>query len=252
MSYIPCACDITNYYMKRILGSTTSRLPSTTTVLGGILTKVQDPLSPVTECECGDFYIGGAGRIRMKKHNTACRLAAFDKSVLANHAWQDRHYINWEDAEILDTARDLHKRKTKEAMYIRMVLPGCWINRDEDRELSLLWLGTVNIVKLKDAVVPPTLCQLHSWVTDTLLPLVCGMHFQSHPLEMPPPEVWRPVPNFRYKPSTLETPQNISWAMPTMDGLFKNSLVCVCSHFALIMTGVWQLNLLAIYNSCCH
>ena len=32
------------------------------------------------------------------------RLAAFDKSAVNEHTWQDGHYINWGNTEILDTA----------------------------------------------------------------------------------------------------------------------------------------------------
>ena len=39
-------------------------------------------------CECVDFYIGETGRtlnIRMKEHKAASRLAAFEKSAVAEH-----------------------------------------------------------------------------------------------------------------------------------------------------------------------
>ena len=108
-------------------------------------------------CECGNFYIGETERslnIRMKEHKTACRLAAFEKSAVGEHAWQDGHCINWEDAEILDTAKDLQERKTKEALYIKLTPPGCRINRDEGRDLPPLWLRTVKKLKRKDATAP--------------------------------------------------------------------------------------------------
>ena len=67
-------------------------------------TKVKDPTPPHDSdldcgCECGNFYIGETGRsstdIRMKEHKAVCRLAAFEKSAVAEasrHAWQDEHY----------------------------------------------------------------------------------------------------------------------------------------------------------------
>ena len=103
-------------------------------------------------CECGAFYIGETGRslnIRMKEHKAACRLASFEESAVVEHAWQDGHCVNWEDAEVLDTARDLQVRKTKEALYIKMTPSGCRINRDEGRDLPPLWLRTIKKLKSK-------------------------------------------------------------------------------------------------------
>ena len=79
---------------------------------------------------------------------------AFEKSAVAEHAWQDEHCINWEDAENLDTAKDLKERKTKEALYIKLTPPGCRINRDEGRDLPPLWLRTVKKLKRKDTTPP--------------------------------------------------------------------------------------------------
>ena len=77
---------------------------------------------------------------RLKEHKAACKLAAFDRSAVAEHAWQEGHEINWNDVEILDTAKDLQERKVKESLYIRMAPKSCLINRDEVRELSPLWI----------------------------------------------------------------------------------------------------------------
>ena len=77
---------------------------------------------------------------RLKEHKAACRLAAFDRSVVAENAWQEGHEIDWNDVEILDTAKDLQGRKVKESLYIRMAPKSCLMNRDEVRELSLLWI----------------------------------------------------------------------------------------------------------------
>ena len=57
--------------------------------------------------------------------------------------WQEGHEIDWNDVEILNTARDLQERKVKESLYIRMALKTCLMNRDEGRELPLLWLRTL-------------------------------------------------------------------------------------------------------------
>lgn len=79
--------------------------------LGRILTKVED-LTPPEErpgivykikCICGDFYIGETQRsltTRMEGHKAACRFAAFERSAVAEHAWQAGHEIEWDDVEI--------------------------------------------------------------------------------------------------------------------------------------------------------
>ena len=80
--------------------STTSGQPSEPPVytLEGILTKLKDPTPYPHDrvrviykigCECGDFHMGKTGRslsIRMKEHKTACRLAAFYKLAVVEHA----------------------------------------------------------------------------------------------------------------------------------------------------------------------
>ena len=65
------------------------------------------------------FYVGETGRnltTRVKEHKAAYRLAAFDRSAVAKHAWQEGHEIEWNDVEILDTAQDLQERKVKESL----------------------------------------------------------------------------------------------------------------------------------------
>ena len=72
----------------------------------------------------------------MKEHKTACRLAAFERSAVAEHTWQAGHEIEWDDIEILDTATGLQARKVKESVYIRLAPKGLTMNRDGGRELS--------------------------------------------------------------------------------------------------------------------
>ena len=110
------------------------------------MTKVKDP-TPCNErpcviykirCECGDFYINGeTGRTldtRLKEHKTACRLGAFERSAVAEHAWQPGSTIDWEIMEIMDMAEDLQMRKVKEALYIRLDPSKCRINSEESKE----------------------------------------------------------------------------------------------------------------------
>ena len=54
----------------------------------------------------------------MKEHKAACRLAAFDQSVVAQHAWQAGHEIQWNDVEILDTATDIYTGEESEGSGI--------------------------------------------------------------------------------------------------------------------------------------
>ena len=52
------------------------------------------------------------------KRVQGCRqTAAFGRSVVVEHAWQEGHEINWNDVEILDTAKDLRRRKVKETLH---------------------------------------------------------------------------------------------------------------------------------------
>ena len=115
--------------------------------LGRILTKVKDPI-PLEErpgivynikCIYGDFYTGETGRsltTRMKEHKAACRLAAFERSAVAEHAWQAGHKIEW-DVKILDTATDVQERKVKEHQTSSK---GLKMNRD--REISSAPFGS--------------------------------------------------------------------------------------------------------------
>lgn len=68
--------------------------------LGRMLTKVKDPVPDEERtgvvykigCSCGDVYIGETSRsmsTRIKEHKAACRLANFERSAVAEHAWQD-------------------------------------------------------------------------------------------------------------------------------------------------------------------
>ena len=69
----------------------------TTETLGRVLTKVKDRTPPEErpgtiykiKYICGDFYIGETGRgltTRVKEHKVACRLAAFERCAVAEHA----------------------------------------------------------------------------------------------------------------------------------------------------------------------
>ena len=96
-------------------------------LLGKLLTKVKDPV-PLEDrhgviykisCLCGDSYIGETGRsanTRIREHKADCRLANFETSAVAKHAWMDGHIIEWDQVQ---TAKDQNERKVKEALYIK-------------------------------------------------------------------------------------------------------------------------------------
>ena len=62
-------------------------------------------------------------------------IEGLSRSAVAEHTWQESHEIEWNDVEILDTAKDLQERNFKESLYIRMAPKSCLMNRDEGREL---------------------------------------------------------------------------------------------------------------------
>ena len=65
-------------------------------------------------------------------------MQPFERSAVAEHAWQTSHEIERDDVWILDMATDLQERKVKESVYIRLAPKALKMNRDEGKELSLL------------------------------------------------------------------------------------------------------------------
>ena len=180
----------------------------TINTLGRILTRVKDPIPPEErpgviykiKCICGDFYVGETGRnltTRVKEHKAACRLAAFDRSAVAEHAWQEGHEIAWNDVEILDTAQDLQERKVKESLYIRMVPGTCLMNRDE----AVVTMAKKKATPLYKPRPPQT---PKPSVTRPLPGARRPARLAPHPPTMPPPAVRRPTPTFRLA-STMPT-----------------------------------------------
>ena len=97
-------------------------------------------------CHCRDHYIGETKRTlgtRVKEHLTACKYARFERSAVADHAWQDGHRIDWKGVEILDVpvASNCDERLVKEAVYIHLSALGVRMNRDEGKEISRIWQG---------------------------------------------------------------------------------------------------------------
>lgn len=221
--------------IRRILGQYKIRTVfRTTETLGRILTKVKDPTPPEErpgivykiKCICGEFYIGETGRsltARMKEHRAACRLAAFERSAVAEHAWQAGHEIEWDDVEILDTATDLQERKVKEAVYIRLAPKGLKMNRDEGKELSSLWIRTISQARKKPPHEPhppreprprdnrPPLRVRQRAPTTSPAPR------QPTPPEGPPPAVRRPTPSLRRSRRLASTTPQGALDTPTIE-----------------------------------
>ena len=154
-------------------------------------------VTPPCSCLCGDSYIGETGRTtntRVKEHKAACRLAHFEKSAVAEHAWKDGHIIEWDQVTILDTASDLRERQTKEALYIKLAPPGCRMNRDEGKDLSPLWLNAIKNSEKgghrrgREAI-------------DGRGP----QRRRPHPPSTPPPNIRRPTPTLRTRRTSHAT-----------------------------------------------
>ena len=81
--------------------------------------------------ECPATYVGETKRKlgkRMDEHKRAVRMADFNVSAVAEHAWSAGHGVDWNGVTILDQYKDLHPRLALEAFHIwKQPLP---LNRD--------------------------------------------------------------------------------------------------------------------------
>ena len=94
------------------------------------LVKPKYPISPekksnvvysVPYKSCSAMYVGQTSRqlsIRLKEHKRAVRTADFNVSVLAEHAWNQHHLIDWDEATVLTSVSNFHHRLTLESWYI--------------------------------------------------------------------------------------------------------------------------------------
>ena len=180
------------------------------TSLGNMLSKVKDPLLPEDRsgviyklgCLCGDFYIGQTGRsvnTRIKEHKVACRLAKLEKSAVTEHAWQDGHVIEWDQAEIVDAAKSTWERLVKEAIHITLAPPGCRMNKDEGMDLSPLWMNA--ILAMRDR-------QRRMQDRRRTPPIV------PRPPSTPPPNIRRPTPTLRRRLTSHAAPSPTTWLRP--------------------------------------
>ena len=128
--------------------------------LRSVLTRVKDPLPPDLQskviykvpCSCGKAYIGETTRrleTRLKEHKDACRKQLTDKSAIAEHAWNSHCPIKWEEASVLDHARNSPDLMIKEAIHIQTTPMDRLINRDKGAEIPGCWVATINALAQK-------------------------------------------------------------------------------------------------------
>ena len=91
------------------------------------LVKPKDPVSPekksnvvyLVPCKsCFAVYVGQTSRqlyTGLKEHKRAVRNADFNPSVLAEHAWNQHHRIDWNEAKVLTSESNFHRRLTLES-----------------------------------------------------------------------------------------------------------------------------------------
>ena len=117
--------------LRRILGRanirTTFRPCST---LKQHLVKPKVPVSPekksnvVYSVPCKSYfavYVGQTSQqlsTRLKEHKHAVKIADFNASVLAEHAWNQHHLIDWDEATILTSESNFNRRLTLESWYV--------------------------------------------------------------------------------------------------------------------------------------
>ena len=68
------------------------------------------------------MYVGQTSRqlsTRLQENKHAVRTADFNASVLAKHASNQHHLIDWDKATVLTSESNLHRRLTLEPLYIR-------------------------------------------------------------------------------------------------------------------------------------
>ena len=128
--------------------------------LRSVLTRVKDPLPPDLQskviykvpCSCGKAYIGETTRrleTRLREHKDACRKQLTDKSAIAEHAWNSHCPIKWEEASVLDHARNSPDLMIKEAIHIQTTPMDRLINRDKGAEIPGCWVATINALAQK-------------------------------------------------------------------------------------------------------
>ena len=74
-------------------------------------------------CECRQVYIGQIGRTvseRISEHERDLRMQYFNKSTVAQHALENKHHIDFDEARLIDRARNYWDRIRREAIEIKL------------------------------------------------------------------------------------------------------------------------------------
>ena len=71
----------------------------------------------------------------LKEHQETLRRGMTEKSAVAEHAWDNQHSINWQEASIIDRARRHKELLLKEALHIHMTPADQHLNREGGLEL---------------------------------------------------------------------------------------------------------------------
>ena len=89
--------------------------------------------------DCDKVYIGETGRtlnVRQKEHKRHLTNGHTEDSVVAVHAHQQLHNIDWENTLVLDHEDDYFKRKVKEPLRIKQRDN---FNQDSGLAVSPIW-----------------------------------------------------------------------------------------------------------------
>jgi predicted GIY-YIG superfamily endonuclease len=95
-------------------------------------------------CECGRTYNGETGRLlsaRLREHRHNLKEGHLEKSKLAQHAFEEGHRVDWDEARILEIESNSRYRKYKE--LARMA---CLINpiSQPSLDISPIWIPFIS------------------------------------------------------------------------------------------------------------
>ena len=79
---------------------------------------------------------------RLKEHRDVCERGMMEKSAVAEHAWENRHPIDWGETTVLDHGRG-QELLLKEALHIQMTPSEEHFNRDGGLEVPGCWTAVM-------------------------------------------------------------------------------------------------------------
>jgi predicted GIY-YIG superfamily endonuclease len=95
-------------------------------------------------CECGRRYIGETGRplsVRLREHRHNLKEGHLETSKLAQHAFEEGHKVDWDEARILEIESNSRYRKYKESAHM-----ACLINpiSQPSLDISPIWIPVIS------------------------------------------------------------------------------------------------------------